>query len=52
VAGRAAHLAPAGEEKNGRRPHRCLQSDREVALRRPRNPDHDLRRRSKRRMRH
>ena len=35
VAGRSAHLAPAGEEKNGRRPHRCLQSEREVALRRP-----------------
>ena len=35
VAGRTAHLAPAGKEKNGRRPHRCLQSGREVALRRP-----------------
>ena len=52
VARRPAHLAPAGEEKNGRRPHRCLQSGREVALRRPRNLDHEVRRRSKRRKRH
>ena len=52
LARRPAHLAPAGEEKNGRRPHRCLQSGREVALRRPQNLDHEVRRRSKRRTRH
>lgn len=52
MAERPAHFAPTGEEKNGRRPHRCLQSEREVALRRPRNPDHGLRRRPTQRMQH
>jgi hypothetical protein len=43
VVGTTARFAPAGEEKNGRRPHRCLQSGREIALRRPQNLEQDLR---------
>ena len=46
-----AQAAPVGGEKNGRRPHRCLQSDRESALRRPQTLDHEVRRRSTRKRR-
>ena len=51
VAGNPSHAAPVGRKKNGRRPHRCLQSGRESALRRPQTLRPGLRRRSRRTLR-